>query len=120
MISILLFLLGAAFTVFAYQKMWILCGLVAFFSFFLIIGVEKSLTERNSEAIIKKLTYIYVILSVISSDNNPNGRIVTKVIRRILKEIALEVCGIKQYSMWVKWEAYHNKQLSNMTEKEKE
>lgn len=115
MISMLLFLLGAVFVLCAYQKLWILVGLSVFIAFLIIIHYERKLRYSfDKELVIKKLCLLYVITCAIDPDDINK---LAKHMRRILKEIALDACGMGQFTTWIKWEAYYRRQLLNKEER---
>ena len=109
MISMLLFILGAVFVLCAYQKLWILVGLTVFIAFLVIIYYERKLHYSfDKELVVKKLCLLYVITCAIDPEDNNK---LAKFMRRILKELALDTCGMGQFTTWVKWEAYYRRQL---------
>lgn len=102
MIAVLfVFVSGAFSALFISSHEYIKAFIVAIFGLILMLSVIKSLEARCNELIIKKLCYIYVLL-----DMCQGAPTVMKAIKRILKELALDACGIGQHSYWLKWEAY--------------
>lgn len=102
MIAVLfIFVSGAFSALFISSHEYIKAFIVAIFGLILMLSVIKSLEARCNELIIKKLCYIYVLL-----DMCQGAPTVMKAIKRILKELALDACGVGQHSYWLKWEAY--------------
>lgn len=102
MIAVLfIFVSGAFSALFISSHEYIKAFVVAIFGLILMLSVIKSLEARCNELIIKKLCYIYVLL-----DMCQGAPTVMKAIKRILKELALDACGVGQHSYWLKWEAY--------------
>ena len=102
MIAVLfVFVSGAFSALFISSHEYIKAFIVAIFGLILMLSVIKSLEARCNELIIKKLCYIYVLL-----DMCQGAPTVMKAIKRVLKELALDACGVGQHSYWLKWEAY--------------
>lgn len=102
MVGILIFLLGCAFALLAYQKMYLLAIMIAIVSFILIIGIEKLLRDSaNKELIIQKLCYAYVIVDIHLDPKSTAA----KAVKRTLKEIAVDIYGPGHYSLWLKWQS---------------
>ena len=102
MIAVLfVFVSGAFSALFISSHEYIKAFIVVIFGLILMLSVIKSLEARCNEMIIKKLCYVYVLL-----DMCQGAPTVMKAIKRVLKELALDACGVGQHSYWLKWEAY--------------
>lgn len=112
-LSLTLIFLGGAFVgIFSSSGDRLSATLIAFATFILVAGVAKSMKDKVNELVIKKLCYIYAFMDMMPES------VVAKQIRRVLREIALDTCGIGYYSYWLKWEAYFKKELQkNMEDK---
>ena len=104
------FVSGAFSALFISSHEYIKAFIVAIFGLILMLSVIKSLEARCNELIIKKLCYIYTFMDMMPES------VVAKQIRRVLKEIALDTCGIGYYNYWLKWEAYFKKNFEQIKE----
>lgn len=114
MIAVLfVFVSGAFSALFISSHEYIKAFIVSVFGLILMLSVIKSLEARCNELIIKKLCYIYVLIDITPGGDGAGA----KTIKKILREIAVDICGIGQYSYWMKWEAYWK---NNFKEKDDE
>ena len=104
--AVLIFVTGAFSALFINNHEYVKAFLFVMLGLILILAVVRSLEARCNEMIIKKLCYIYVLL-----DMCQGAPTVMKAIKRILKELALDACGVGQHSYWLKWEAYWKNQF---------
>ena len=110
-ISLVLIFVGGAFAgIFAKSGNKLSAFLITLAVFILMLGVIKSMNDKVDELVIKKLCYIYAFMDMMPES------VVAKQIRRVLKEIALDTCGVGYYNIWLKWEAYFKKELQNKME----
>lgn len=120
MIGFLVFVLGICSVICVEQKMWFLLVLVVLLGFIFFITIDKAFKKKNDELIIKKLCYVYALFDCCGKINNYGEARVGKMIKKVLKEIALEACGPGHYSQWVKWESYFRKNFEDLLNKKEE
>lgn len=107
----MIFLAGAFFAIFAMTNQWILASVVAICGFIIMIGLIRNWNPKNHEIILKKLTYLYVLMNIVP---NMEGNAIMKSIKRVLKELALDTCGVGCLSIWIKYEAEHRKLMEKI------
>ena len=109
----IIFLAGAFFAIFISSKMYILAGIIAICGFILMVSIIKNLKPKNEEIIIKKLTYLYSLMDIISERENST---LAKAFKRVLRELALDSCGVGCLSTWIKYESENREALRKIME----
>ena len=119
MLSLLIFVLGAVVVLLGYEKAFIWAIIVGMFALLCIYYQESILNVfyKDREFVIKKICFVYVTIELFYNDGSNNR--IKKTILRVIKELAIDICGRGYLSQWIKWQAYFMQEYKKKAEEEK-